>query len=212
MPKDKKQKVHHLGIFKKNDVVQTPPAFYNLLDKVYHFDFDPCPLNPQFDGLSVDWGQRNFVNPPFSQISKWVAKAVVEQKKGKTSVLLITLRTSTKYWFQHVFPNATQIFCIRKGICFVGYTSPLPISLALVVFAGRNAAAADGDLRDDLPALGSENPGEAVPGVPSLPLFYQLQVGPPVYVPSDAGEPSAGVVRLPAEGDPGEPHIGEGHG
>src|SRR5579863_1331970 len=48
----------------------TPPALYAELDAEFHFDFDPCPypLPEGFDGLTCDWGQRNYVNPPFGSI------------------------------------------------------------------------------------------------------------------------------------------------
>ncbi len=36
---------------------KTPDDFYNQLDAVYHFDFDPCPYQAKFDGLALkDWG------------------------------------------------------------------------------------------------------------------------------------------------------------
>ncbi len=55
---------------------QTPLATYELLDKEFAFDFDPCPPDPSFDGLSIEWGQRNFVNPPYGrEIGKWTKKA-----------------------------------------------------------------------------------------------------------------------------------------
>lgn len=34
----------------------TPKDFYNKLDSVYHFDFDPCPYQSDFDGLQMEWG------------------------------------------------------------------------------------------------------------------------------------------------------------
>ena len=45
----------------------TPPEFMAELDAEFHFDFDPCP-HPRpagFDGLKVDWGRANYVNPLF---------------------------------------------------------------------------------------------------------------------------------------------------
>ena len=30
---------------------KTPDWFYSQLDKIYHFDFDPCPYQADFDGL-----------------------------------------------------------------------------------------------------------------------------------------------------------------
>jgi hypothetical protein len=77
----------------------TPPSLYHSLDQEFHFDFDPCPypLPPGFDGLTCEWGQRNWVNPPFGSIlhqgrkkgpTAWVRKALAEQQKGKLVVLV----------------------------------------------------------------------------------------------------------------------------
>jgi hypothetical protein len=50
-----------------------------------------------FDGLTCEWGQRNYVNPPFGSIvhqgkkkgpTAWVRKALDEWRKGKTVVLV----------------------------------------------------------------------------------------------------------------------------
>jgi hypothetical protein len=64
----------------------TPPELYAELDAEFHFDFDPCPypLPEGFDGLRCEWGQSNYVNPPFGSIihegrkkgpTAWVRKA-----------------------------------------------------------------------------------------------------------------------------------------
>ena len=46
-----------------------PQDFYNKLNKEFNFDFDPCPYqhDMSWDGLQVEWGYRNFVNPPYSR-------------------------------------------------------------------------------------------------------------------------------------------------
>ena len=71
-----------------------PPEIYNPLNKEFKFQFDHCP-NPrpkEFDGLAVDWKKSNWVNPPFwAGITAWVRKAIVEQQKGNTSVLILPL-------------------------------------------------------------------------------------------------------------------------
>ena len=77
----------------------TPPDIYNNLDIQYHFDFDPCPYPKpdNFDGLTCEWGNSNYVNPPFGSImhngkkkgaTAWVRKAIEENKKGKSVVLV----------------------------------------------------------------------------------------------------------------------------
>ena len=49
----------------------TPPDLMAKLQAEFGpFDFDPCPYpKPEgFDGLTCEWGQRNYVNPPFGSI------------------------------------------------------------------------------------------------------------------------------------------------
>jgi hypothetical protein len=47
--------------------------------------FDPCPLNdnPQIDGLSLEWKDKTYVNPPYSKPLPWVEKAILEIKRVK---------------------------------------------------------------------------------------------------------------------------------
>jgi hypothetical protein len=80
----------------------TPPELYLALDAEYHFDFDPCPypLPDGFDGLTCEWGQSNYVNPPFGSImhdgkkkgpTAWVRKAISEAQQGKRVVFVYPL-------------------------------------------------------------------------------------------------------------------------
>jgi hypothetical protein len=77
----------------------TPPELYAALNAEFAFDFDPCPYpRPDgFDGLTCEWGQSNYVNPPFGSIihqgrkkgpTAWVRKAIEEHAKGKRVVLV----------------------------------------------------------------------------------------------------------------------------
>ncbi len=77
----------------------TPPDLYAELDAEFHFDFDPCPhpLPSGFDGLTCEWGHRNYVNPPFGSIihrgkkkgpTAWMRKAIEEHTKGKLVVIV----------------------------------------------------------------------------------------------------------------------------
>jgi len=78
----------------------TPPELYEKLDREFHFDFDPCPYpKPQnFDGLEAEWGNINYVNPPFAAVvgkdgkkkgpTAWAKKALEEFEKGKKVVFL----------------------------------------------------------------------------------------------------------------------------
>jgi phage N-6-adenine-methyltransferase len=108
----------------KDDWV-TPPYLYNELDQEFNFNFDPCPAFhnvEEWDGLKVEWGERNFINPPYSRKLKeaFVRKAIEESKKGKLCVLLLPVSTSTKLFHDDILPNQKEIRFIKKRIKFHG--------------------------------------------------------------------------------------------
>lgn len=126
--------VHFMSV---NDKWKTPEVFYEKLNEEFNFDFDPCPPNPEFDGLEIEWGNRNFVNPPYGNvISKWLAKAVEEQEKGNTSVFLIPSRTDTKWWHTYVM-QADEIRFIKGRLRFQGAVYNAPFPSVVVVFKGK---------------------------------------------------------------------------
>lgn len=86
----------------------TPKWLYDKLDKEFNFDFDPCPLHSKFDGLSVEWGESNFINPPYNRKDKpkFIKKAYEQWMKGKTCVLLIPVKTSTADFHNILLPHA----------------------------------------------------------------------------------------------------------
>jgi hypothetical protein len=77
----------------------TPPELYNQLNEEFAFTFDPCPYpKPEdFDGLDAEWGESNYVNPPFGVVihkgkkkgaTAWARKCIEESKKGKKVVMV----------------------------------------------------------------------------------------------------------------------------
>lgn len=77
----------------------TPPALYASLHAEFSFTFDPCPCPrpDDFDGLTCEWGESSYVNPPFGStmhegkkkgMTAWVRKALAEHAKGKRVVMV----------------------------------------------------------------------------------------------------------------------------
>jgi site-specific DNA-methyltransferase (adenine-specific) len=108
-----------------SDHWETPPELFADLNREFNFDFDPCPLFADFDGLSMEWGQRNFVNPPYERYAKegFIKKAIIEAKKGKLCVCLIPVSTSTNLFHKHILPNAKDIRFLKGRIKFRGYNT-----------------------------------------------------------------------------------------
>ena len=113
---------------------RTPKDIYDKLDNEFRFDFDPCPSNPSFDGLSIEWGKSNFVNPPYgNMIGKWIAKGFEEWKKGKVVVFLIPSRTDTIWWHSFIM-KADEIRFIEGRLKFSDYHNSAPFPSCVVIF------------------------------------------------------------------------------
>lgn len=103
-----------------DDHWQTPKWLYDQLNEEFNFDFDPCPIYANFDGLKATWGESNFINPPYNRVDKpkFIQKSYDEWKNGKTCVLLIPVSTSTAQFHDLILPNA-EIRFLRGRVAFV---------------------------------------------------------------------------------------------
>jgi hypothetical protein len=136
---------------KHKDHWQTPTEFYELLNKEFDFNFDPCPYQHNvdiWDGLAIDWGERSFINPPYSQKLKeaFVIKAIEQAGQGKLCVCLLPVSTSTRLFHNHILPNNTEIRFLFKRLKFTGTNSQGELvsnktgmhDSMIVVFDGRS--------------------------------------------------------------------------
>lgn len=137
----KKRNISH------SDDWATPKWLYDKLDAEFGFDFDPCPLNSSFDGLACEWGEVNYINPPYSRKLKeaFVLKAIEESKNGKVCVMLLPVSTSTKLFHQHILPNAKEIRFLQGRVKFHGIntkgefvTTKTPMHDSMVVIFKTN--------------------------------------------------------------------------
>jgi hypothetical protein len=78
-----------------------PKEIYEPLNDEFHFDFDPCPYPFVKDGIGIEWGKMNWVNPPFRAKdamfghgpTAFARKAIEESKKGRSSVLILPVQS-----------------------------------------------------------------------------------------------------------------------
>lgn len=112
---------------KHSDSWATPKELYSKLNEEFDFDFDPCPLNseeitPDKDGLLIEWGQRNFINPPYNRKLKedFVKRAIYFSNKDRLCVMLLPVSTSTVLFHDYILPNAKEIRFLRGRVKFEG--------------------------------------------------------------------------------------------
>ena len=119
----------------------TPKAFYNQLDQEFHFDFDPCPPNPSFNGLEVEWKGNVYINPPYGKaIKSWLEKGLKEIEIGncKVAVFLLPSYTDVKWFHEIVLPKSKEIRFIKGRLKFGDHNNSAPFASMLVVFNNGN--------------------------------------------------------------------------
>jgi site-specific DNA-methyltransferase (adenine-specific) len=128
-----------------SDEWATPQNLYDKLHKEFKFTLDPCANGknakcPRYytkkdDGLSRSWkDEKVWINPPYSSVGAWMAKAAEEAKSnGATSVLLVPARTDTKWWHSHVM-KADEVRLVQGRLKFGKATTGAPFPSAIVVF------------------------------------------------------------------------------
>lgn len=95
--------------------------------------FDPCPIDwkeGDIDGLSIEWKDKTFVNPPYSCTQLWVTKAISENRKGKHIVMLLRMDTSTR-WFRDLM-EARANFWISWDRLHFTKRAPFPSILVIL--------------------------------------------------------------------------------
>lgn len=115
---------------------QTPSDLYKILDKEFKFDYDPCPSNPKVNGLITSWKERNYINPPYNKITRWLHKGFYQAKEGRLCVFLLPSRTDTYWWHRYVL-KSKEIRFIRGRLKFGGSDHSAPFPSCVVIFDGR---------------------------------------------------------------------------
>jgi hypothetical protein len=105
----------------KSDVHITPDRVFDLIEDYWGYSkinmFDPCPVDPDFDGLGIDWKELNFVNPPYSHLKDFVYYAIDQTFYKRKTVMLLPSKTDQS-WFHHLLSFHYEILWIQKRLKF----------------------------------------------------------------------------------------------
>ena len=131
----------------RSDEWETPQGIFDELDKEFHFTLDACATDQnrkcdryftiEQNGLQKSWGGETvFINPPYSKISEWVAKAHHEGTKDNTVVvMMIPARTDTRYFHDYII-HRSEIRFIEGRLHFNGSRYNAPFPSMVVIFRG----------------------------------------------------------------------------
>lgn len=134
-------------LFNSNsDEWETPQGLFDELDEEFHFTLDPCATKEnakckkyytkEDDGLSKSWlAQTVFCNPPYSQISKWVKDCYYRSSMVTKIVMLIPVRTDTKWFHNYVYHKENvEIRFIKGRLKFSNSKNSAPFPSMIVIF------------------------------------------------------------------------------
>ena len=117
-----------------------------IADALNGFDLDPCSgaeqspfaadtYTAEDDGLEQSWYGRVWVNPPYSAMSEWTAKATTETRDGDAkSVVYLCKGDSSTAWWQRAATAATLVCAIDHRLSFGDGENSAPFASHLIVF------------------------------------------------------------------------------
>lgn len=133
----------------RTDEWPTPRAFFDLLNREFHFTLDPCAsdrnatcklyFSKAEDGLKQDWGRhRVFCNPPYGRdMREWARKCFEASHKGASVVLLAHARTDTRWFHDWVYGRASELRFLKGRLKFGDGPQSAPFPSLVAVFRPR---------------------------------------------------------------------------
>lgn len=122
----------------KTDTHITPDKVFDMILETWGIEkdmmYDPCPVDGT-DGLTTSWQDINFVNPPYTLLKEFVAKALEESNYGNRSIMLLPAKTD-QAWFHDLVYNhrGVEIKWIKGRLKFKNnkWSATQPHFLALI--------------------------------------------------------------------------------
>lgn len=119
----KRRGIHSRPIRGLTEEWLTPPDLINALGP---FDLDPCAhpkqfyrtakkmIAPPLDGLRAEWVGLVWLNPPFSQMSRWLPRIVAHG----SGIALAASRTDVRWFSSFIWDAADAVLFLRGRIYF----------------------------------------------------------------------------------------------
>jgi hypothetical protein len=117
------------------DSVRTPKHITAPLLREFRVKkfYDPVPYNPKFrkggpykDALTTEWGRVSFVNPPYSNVKPFFAKAHEQWRQGKTIIMFCKL-TNIGSKYAKTYMKGAELRVLSEKVSFPGYGGKLPL-------------------------------------------------------------------------------------
>ena len=131
----------------KTDCWETPQELYDELNKEFHFTLDVCALpentkcknyyTPEQNGLMQPWKGVVWCNPPYGrEIGQWVRRALFSCIAGTTVVMLLPVRTDTKWFHEYIYNRSNvEIRFIKGRLKFGNSNNSAPFPSMIVIFS-----------------------------------------------------------------------------
>lgn len=100
----------------------------NAKAHLYYTEADNALEQHWYSGLTWNW-----LNPPYSNIQPWTAKALNEAREGHRIAMLVPAAVGSNWWSQTVHHKADVHF-LNGRVTFVGAPWPYPKDLALLLY------------------------------------------------------------------------------
>lgn len=124
----------------RTDSVRTPQYICDWVEDTFGKYYDPCPLIPNWsptqhkNGLTTEWEDINFVNPPFSKGYLFLKKAYTQATDGKIVIFLCKISLLGRKCFQ----GMCDIVLFKKQIAFPGYGGRVPRFVCCLLIFHKN--------------------------------------------------------------------------
>ena len=138
--------MNNIHFSSNSDEWETPQWLFDKLDSIFNFEYDICAsdenskckkyITKEQNALDQHWtfSRSIFMNPPYSEISKWMQKAhdTTSKYSNTTVVCLIPARTDTKWW--HDYCSKGKVVLLKGRLKFSNSKNSAPFPSCIVIF------------------------------------------------------------------------------